>query len=108
MQNLNDMLNNNSNNNNNITTVVNNIISSCSNMSNNHNNDFKEQISFSNYSEVNHVKQLSTDIGNLFDNTDYCDVGLIVEGVEFRAHKIILAARSEYFRYFLKKEKKVF
>jgi BTB/POZ domain-containing protein 9 len=52
----------------------------------------------SNLSDVNHVKQLSVDIGNLFNNTDYCDVTLVVEGVEFRVHKIILAARSEYFR----------
>jgi BTB/POZ domain-containing protein 9 len=52
----------------------------------------------SNLSDVNHVKQLSVDIGNLFNNTDYCDVTLVVEGVEFKVHKIILAARSEYFR----------
>lgn len=52
-------------------------------------------------SEINHVKQLSTDIGNLFLNTDYCDVKLIVDNVEFNAHKIILAARSEYFRALL-------
>lgn len=49
-------------------------------------------------SDVNHVKQLSSDIGHLFNNTDYCDLSLIVEGVEFKVHKIILAARSEYFR----------
>lgn len=54
-----------------------------------------------NLSEVNHVKQLSIDIGNLFNNTDYCDINLIVEGIEFRAHKIVLAARSEYFRALL-------
>jgi BTB/POZ domain-containing protein 9 len=47
------------------------------------------------------VKQLSKDIGNLFNNTDYCDLKLIVEGVEFKAHRIILAARSEYFRALL-------
>ncbi|CAF0981233.1 unnamed protein product [Brachionus calyciflorus] len=52
-------------------------------------------------SEINHVKQLSTDIGNLFLNTDYCDVKLIVDNIEFNAHKIILAARSEYFRALL-------
>ena len=52
-------------------------------------------------SEINHVKQLATDIGNLFFNTDYTDVKLIVDGAEFNAHKIILAARSEYFRALL-------
>lgn len=55
----------------------------------------------SNLSEINHVKQLSLDIGNLFNNTDYCDLKLIVENVEFKVHKIILAARSEYFRALL-------
>lgn len=71
------------------------------------NNNFKEAstssnlIHNSNLSEVNHVKQLSADIGNLFNNTDYCDIKLMVEGIEFRAHKIVLAARSEYFRALL-------
>lgn len=55
----------------------------------------------SNLSDINHVKQLSLDIGNLFSNTDYCDIKLIVDGVEFKAHKILLAARSEYFRALL-------
>lgn len=54
--------------------------------------------SHSNLSEVNHVRELSIDIGKLFSNTDYSDVTLVVEGVEFQAHKIILAARSDYFR----------
>ncbi|RNA10306.1 BTB POZ domain-containing 9 [Brachionus plicatilis] len=52
-------------------------------------------------SEINHVKQLATDIGNLFLDTDYADVKLIVDGVEFNAHKIVLAARSQYFRALL-------
>jgi len=55
----------------------------------------------SNLNEVNHVKQLSIDIGSLYNKTDYCDITLIIEGVELQAHKIILAARSEYFRALL-------
>ena len=55
----------------------------------------------SHLSEVNHVKQLSKDIGDLFNNTDYCDLTLIVDSVEFNVHKIVLAARSEYFRALL-------
>ncbi len=61
----------------------------------------KEAASHAGLSEVNHVKQLSVDVGALFEDTDYCDVTLVVEGVEMRAHKIILAARSEYFRALL-------
>lgn len=80
-----------------------------------------QSVSHSNLSEVNHVRDLATDIslsdllnriirlvisylflsviiGKLFYNTDYSDVTLVVDGVEFRAHKVILAARSEYFR----------
>ena len=63
--------------------------------------DVNVPLMHSNLSDVNHVKQLSQDIGNLFQNTDYCDLKLIVEGVEFKAHRIILAARSEYFRALL-------
>lgn len=49
--------------------------------------------------EVDHTYQLSRDIGQLFQNKNYSDVTLVVENVEFSAHKVILAARSEYFRF---------
>jgi BTB/POZ domain-containing protein 9 len=65
------------------------------------NNKDTNSIVHSNLSEVNHVKQLSMDIGYLFNNTDYCDIKLIVDEIEFKAHKIILAARSGYFRALL-------
>jgi BTB/POZ domain-containing protein 9 len=53
-------------------------------------------------SEVDHVATLSENLKNgLFLNSDYSDVNLIVEGVSFPAHKIILAARSFYFRALL-------
>lgn len=40
-------------------------------------------------------------LGNLFNSTDYCDIKLKVEDKIFEAHKIVLAARSEYFRALL-------
>jgi len=58
-------------------------------------------MSNSNLSEVNHVRQLSADIGNLFNSNDYCDIKLKVEDTIFEAHKIVLAARSDYFRALL-------
>lgn len=51
--------------------------------------------------EVDHTHLLSKDIGQLYQNKEYSDVTLVVEGVEFHAHKVILAARSEYFRALL-------
>ncbi|KAG1654460.1 BTB/POZ domain-containing protein 9 [Nymphon striatum] len=52
-------------------------------------------------SELDHTSQLSRDIGQLFLNKQYSDVILVVEDIEFSAHKVILAARSEYFRALL-------
>ena len=48
--------------------------------------------------EILHVNFLSDDIGALFLSTDYSDITLTVEKSKFHAHKVILAARSEYFR----------
>ena len=44
--------------------------------------------------EVQHIQKLSDHIGALFLNDEYSDVSLLVEGQSFRAHKVILAARS--------------
>ena len=44
--------------------------------------------------EVQHIQKLSDHIGALFLNDEYSDVSLVVEGQSFRAHKVILAARS--------------
>ena len=52
-------------------------------------------------SEVDHIPSLSAHIGALFLNDEYSDVTLLVGGQSFRAHKVILAARSEYFRALL-------
>ncbi|XP_033639361.1 BTB/POZ domain-containing protein 9-like [Asterias rubens] len=51
--------------------------------------------------EVEHANILSQDIGNLFANEDYSDVTLVVEDKYFHAHRVILAARCQYFRALL-------
>lgn len=48
--------------------------------------------------EVHHVNLLSEHFGALCFNEDYSDVTLIVENTKFPGHRVILAARSDYFR----------
>ncbi|KAK3093519.1 hypothetical protein FSP39_016697 [Pinctada imbricata] len=50
---------------------------------------------------VDHVTTLSDNLAELVNNADYSDITLVVEGTPFKAHKVILAARSEYFRAML-------
>ncbi len=51
--------------------------------------------------QIQHIHFLSEHIGALFLNDEYSDVTLLVDGQRFNAHKVILAARSEYFRALL-------
>ena len=51
--------------------------------------------------QVQHIHFLSDHIGALYLNDEYSDVTLVVDGQRFDAHKVILAARSEYFRALL-------
>ncbi|XP_077997835.1 BTB/POZ domain-containing protein 9-like [Glandiceps talaboti] len=51
--------------------------------------------------EVEHVDHLSEQIGNLFLNQEYSDITFAVENTKFHAHRVILAARCEYFRALL-------
>ena len=51
--------------------------------------------------EIEHTSFLSEDIGALYLSDDYSDVTLIISGQRFNAHKVILAARSQYFRALL-------
>lgn len=51
--------------------------------------------------EVEHIAHLSEHIGSLFWNEDYSDITLLIEGQRIPSHKVILASRSEYFRYSL-------
>jgi len=50
------------------------------------------------YRGVEHIDLLSENIGALFMQENYSDVKLVVDSRRFPAHKVILAARSEYFR----------
>ncbi|XP_052263784.1 BTB/POZ domain-containing protein 9-like [Dreissena polymorpha] len=50
---------------------------------------------------IDHVTSLSSNLGDLIDNSEYSDITLIVEDRRFPAHRVILAARSEYFRAML-------
>ncbi|XP_012538493.1 BTB/POZ domain-containing protein 9 [Monomorium pharaonis] len=51
--------------------------------------------------EINHIHFVSEDIGSLYLSEEYADVTIVVAGQKFRSHKLILAARSEYFRALL-------
>lgn len=52
--------------------------------------------------EVNHIVNLAEQISSLYLSDDYSDVTLIVNDEErFPSHKVVLAARSEYFRALL-------
>jgi len=51
--------------------------------------------------EVDDIPQLSQHIGRLYVSEEYSDMVLIVEGQRVPVHKVILAARSEYFRALL-------
>lgn len=48
--------------------------------------------------EIDHIHFLSEHFGSLYLNEEYCDIVLKVDDQRFHAHKVILAARSDYFR----------
>ena len=52
---------------------------------------------------VDHIVSLSENFGELVDSDEYADITLVVENTHFKGHKIILAARSEYFRWEMRK-----
>ncbi|XP_060810795.1 BTB/POZ domain-containing protein 9 [Amyelois transitella] len=51
--------------------------------------------------DIEHINHLSEKIGSLCLSSEYSDVTLIVEGQRIPAHKVILAASSDYFRALL-------
>jgi len=55
----------------------------------------------SNAGEVQHVQLLSDQLSKLYLNEEYSDVVLVIDDTKFYANKVILAARSDYFRALL-------
>ncbi|XP_032235824.1 BTB/POZ domain-containing protein 9 [Nematostella vectensis] len=51
--------------------------------------------------KIDHVELLSSQSGTLYQSRELTDVTFIVEKTKFTAHRVILAARSEYFRALL-------
>uniref|UniRef100_A0AAR5QFU2 BTB/POZ domain-containing protein 9 n=1 Tax=Dendroctonus ponderosae TaxID=77166 RepID=A0AAR5QFU2_DENPD len=51
--------------------------------------------------DVEHQTQLSENLASLLLSQEYSDIVLVVEGQKLHAHKVILAARSDYFRALL-------
>lgn len=51
--------------------------------------------------EIDHIHAVSEDIGTLYLSEEFSDVTIVVAGHKFYSHKLILAARSEYFRALL-------
>lgn len=66
------------------------------NMSSNHLQQHKKGVSCA--GEIRHTTFLSEHIGALYLNNSYSDLLIKVDDEEFYAHKVILAARSDYFR----------
>ncbi|XP_019877429.1 BTB/POZ domain-containing protein 9 isoform X2 [Aethina tumida] len=51
--------------------------------------------------DIEHLSQLSENLASLYLSHEYADIVLVVEGQKLHAHKVILAARSDYFRALL-------
>ncbi len=47
---------------------------------------------------VDHINSLSENFSSLLLSENYSDITLLVESLRIPAHKVVLAARSEYFR----------
>lgn len=51
--------------------------------------------------EIDHVELLSSQTSALYRSQEFTDVTFVVEGSKFFAHRVVLAARSDYFRALL-------
>ncbi|CAL8103889.1 unnamed protein product [Calicophoron daubneyi] len=50
---------------------------------------------------IDHSAGVAESIANLYGDERFSDLTLVVQGVHFKVHRVILAARSEYFRALL-------
>lgn len=57
--------------------------------------------SSSKISEIDHQNQLSENFSELSMSMEYSDIVLVVQEQKLPAHKVVLAARSDYFRALL-------
>ena len=55
-------------------------------------------INFDALGDVEHFEHLSGDLFDLYKSGEHTDITFVVSGVKFHAHRIILAARCNYFK----------
>lgn len=65
------------------------------------NADFRYESSRISAGEIDHVELLSSQTRALYQSQEFADVTFIVENRRFHVHRVVLAARSEYFRALL-------
>ncbi len=70
-------------------------------MSDSHHMSSTEPSSETSMGEVNHISILSDNLSSLYLSDNYSDLTLIIDNNRLPAHKVLLAARSDYFRALL-------
>jgi ankyrin repeat protein len=53
------------------------------------------------HTKVYEPEKLNEELGELLESGSYADIKFMVSGVEFKAHKVVLASRSSFFRAML-------
>ncbi|KAK6054323.1 BTB/POZ domain protein, partial [Cooperia oncophora] len=50
------------------------------------------------FQSSNHIRHLSTQLTQLREDSQLCDAVLVVKGARMKAHRVVLAACSNYFK----------
>ena len=58
-------------------------------------------INFDALGEVEHFEHVSGDLLDLLKSEEHCDVTFLVDEIRIPAHRVVLAARSSYFKVLL-------